>query len=131
MGICTPSPNIDQSGIKKVIHVSVFIYKPPLVSREDRDNKNLTQVKTYSKTGKTNETNNHGYPNSPNMPLFNEYLIIVYKFLLPTQEDVLNMPHDKIPGKMGRTVNLTNTGRPIHPRWKSLLNRILLVAHYL
>ena len=33
------------------------------------------------------------------MPVLNEYLIIGGAFLLPPQEDDVNLPHDKIPGK--------------------------------
>ena len=34
-------------------------YETPLVSRDDKDNENMT----YGKTGKNNEPNNHGDPN--------------------------------------------------------------------
>ena len=39
------------------------------------------------------------------MSVFNEYGIICGAFILPTQEDDVNLPHVKIPGKMGGKVN--------------------------
>ena len=36
------------------------------------------------------------------MTVFNEYGFIVGEFILPTQEDDGNMPHDKTPCKNGK-----------------------------
>ena len=63
------------------------------------------------------------------MSVFNEYGIICGAFILPTQEDDVNLPHVKIPGKMGGKVNPKKVGRTIHPIWQYLLNMVLLVTH--
>ena len=52
------------------------------------------------------------------MLIFNEYGSIVGAFILIPQEDDGNMNHDKIPGKLGKTVNLKNIEIPIHPIYK-------------
>ena len=49
------------------------------------------------------------------MPVLNEYVIIGCVFLLPPQEDDVNLPHDEIPLKPSKTVNLTNMDIPILP----------------
>ena len=53
------------------------------------------------KTWDNNETNKHGDPNSPDMTVLNEYVIIGGAFLLQHQEDYWNITHDKIPSKTG------------------------------
>ena len=87
-------------------------------------------MKPHGKTGENNEPKNHGEPNFPKMPVLNEYGIIGGAFLLTPQEDHINLPHDKTPEKLGKTVNLSNMGIPIHPRWHYLLNMILMVTYF-
>ena len=58
-----------------------------------------------------------------------EYRIIDCAFLLPPQEDNINLPHDKIPGKTGENSEPKKHGYPNHPRWKSLLNMIFCSKH--
>ena len=87
-------------------------------------------MKPHSKNGENNEPKNHGEPNFPKIPVLNEYGIIGGAFLLTPQEDDINMPHDKTPEQLGKTVNLSNMGIPIHPRWHYLLNMILMVTYF-
>ena len=76
-------------------------YKPPQFLREDKYVGGMPCDKTPGKTGYSNEPNNHGDPNSPKMPVLNEYGIIGVEFILPPQEDDGNLPNDKIPVKTG------------------------------
>ena len=50
--------------------------------------------------------------------------------VLREDKDFGNMPHDKSHGKMGRTMDPTSMGISICPRYKSLLNMILMVANF-
>ena len=72
-------------------------YKPPLGSINEKDNENLNQGETSGKNGTTNEPNKHGDPNSPNMPILNEYVFIGGTFVLTPQEDDVNISRDNIP----------------------------------
>ena len=53
-------------------------YKPPLFSREDKENENLTS----GKNRENSEPNKYWYPNSPNMEVLIEHAISGHKFLL-------------------------------------------------
>ena len=91
-------------------------YKPPLLSINEKDNENMTQVKTSGKNGKINDPNRHGEPNSPNIPVLNEYLFIGVMFLLTSQEDGVNISRDKIPGKTGENNEPNKLGEPNSPK---------------
>ena len=77
-------------------------YKPPLLSREDKYFGNPPHDKIPGKTGDNNEPSKHRDPNSPNMPVLNEYGIIGGIFILPTQEDMEIWLMIKCPEKLGK-----------------------------
>ena len=87
-------------------------------------------MKPHSKNGENNEPKNHGEPNFPKIPVLNEYGIIGGAFLLTPQEDHINMPHDKTPGKTGENNEITSTKIKIHSKCQSLMNMELLVVHF-
>ena len=86
----------------------------------------MTQGKAYVKNGNNIGPKNHWENYSTNNSFLNEYIIIGYKFLPPPQEDVGDMPHEKIPGKNGEKSEPNNHGKPNSPNIAALIEQYII-----
>ena len=88
-------------------------YKPPLVSIKEKDDENMTQGETFYVNN--TEPHKNGGPNFPNMTVLNGYGFIGGAFLIPPQEDDVNLPHENTWQNWGKSEHNKN-GYPNLPK---------------